>query len=112
MGKNKPTYTPHVDTGDFVVVTNAKQINVSGKKREQKLYRYHTGYLGGLREHNLEWMLEHKPDQVIRLAVKRMLPKTSLGRQMLRKLKVFPGAEHNLAAQEKHFEKISITQSA
>jgi large subunit ribosomal protein L13 len=109
MGKNKPTYTPHIDTGDYVVVTNARDVQVSGQKREQKLYRYHTGYLGGLREHNLEWMLEHKPDQVIRLAVKRMLPKNRLGRKMLRKLKVFPGAEHNLSAQEKHFEKLSIT---
>ena len=109
MGKNKPTYTPHLDTGDYVVITNAKEVQVSGQKREQKIYRYHTGYLGGMREHNMEWMLEHKPEQVIRLAVKRMLPKTRLGRQMLRKLKVFPGAEHNLDAQAKHFEKISIT---
>lgn len=108
MGKHKPTYTPHVDTGDYVVVTNATLVHTTGQKREQKLYRYHTGYLGGLREHNLDWMLEHKPDQVIRLAVKRMLPKNRLGRQMIRKLKVFPGAEHNMAAQEKHFEKLKI----
>ncbi len=111
MGKNKPTYTPHIDTGDYVVVTNAVQVRVSGRKREQKLYRYHTGYMGGLRAHNLEWMLEHKPDQVVRLAVKRMLPKTTLGRQMLRKLKVFPGSEHNLEAQAKHFETIQITHA-
>lgn len=111
MGKNKPTYTPHLDTGDFVVVTNAREVKTSGNKREQKLYRYHTGYMGGLREHNLEWMLEHKPEQVVRQAVKRMLPKTTLGRQMLRKLKVFPGTEHNLAAQAKHFETIKITNS-
>ena len=111
MGKNKPTYTPHLDTGDYVVVTNAREIQVSGNKREQKIYRYHTGYLGGMKENNLEWMLAQKPEQVIRLAVKRMLPKTRLGRQMLRKLKVFPGADHNMAAQAKHFETIKITNS-
>jgi large subunit ribosomal protein L13 len=111
MGKNKPTYTPHLDTGDFVVVTNAREVQVSGNKREQKIYRYHTGYLGGMKENNLEWMLEQKPEQVIRLAVQRMLPKTRLGRQMIRKLKVFPGPEHNLSAQAKHFEKITITNS-
>lgn len=99
MGKHKPTFTPHLDTGDFIVVINAKEVRVTGKKREQKLYRYHTGYMGGLREHNLEWMLEHKPDQVVRLAVKRMLPKTKLGRKMLSKLKVYGGAEHRHEAQ-------------
>jgi large subunit ribosomal protein L13 len=111
MGKNKPTYTPHIDTGDYVVVTNAKLVQVTGRKREQKLYRYHTGYMGGLREKNLEWMFEHKPDQVVRLAVRRMLPKTRLGKQMIRKLKVFPGAEHNLDAQAAHFETIKITKT-
>ncbi len=111
MGKNKPTYTPHLDTGDFVVVTNAQLVQVTGNKRKQKLYRYHTGYMSGLREHNMEWMLEHKPEQVVRQAVKRMLPKTILGRQMLRKLKVFPLADHNLSAQAKHFETIKITNS-
>jgi large subunit ribosomal protein L13 len=110
MGKNKPTWTPHVDTGDFVVVTNAKSVNVTGRKRERKIYRYHTGYMGGMREHNFDWMIDHKPEQVVKLAVKRMLPKTKLGRKMLTKLKVFPGAEHNLEAQSKHFETIRITE--
>ena len=109
MGKNKPTYTPHVDTGDYVVVTNAKDVQVTGRKRERKIYRYHTGYLGGMREQNFEWMIDHKPEQVVKLAVKRMLPKTKLGRHMLSKLKVFPDADHNLEAQSKHFETIRIT---
>lgn len=95
MGKNKPTYTPHVDCGDFVVVTNAKQVRTTGKKVEQKLYRHHTGFMGGLREHNLGWMLEHKPEQVVKLAVRRMLPKNKLGGQMLKKLKVYAGEDHN-----------------
>ncbi len=99
MGKNKPTYTPHLDCGDFVVVTNAAKIQYTGKKAEQKLYRYHTGYLGGLRETKLSEMLERKPEQVIRLAVKRMLPKTKLGKQMLRKLKVYAGPDHDHHAQ-------------
>lgn len=99
MGKHKATYTPHVDTGDYVVVTNAAKVRVTGRKSEQKLYRYHTGYMGGLREHNLAWMTEHKPDQVVRLAVKRMLPKTKLGKAMLAKLKVYAGPEHDNHAQ-------------
>ena len=99
MGKNKPTYTPHVDTGDFVVVTNAEKVGLSGNKRAQKLYHYHTGYIGGLRSHNLDWMLKHKPAQVIQLAVRRMLPKTKLGRKMLKKLKVYAGPEHPHEAQ-------------
>ncbi|MEM7165074.1 MAG: 50S ribosomal protein L13 [Planctomycetota bacterium] len=100
MGKNKPTYTSHVDCGDFVVVTNAEKVRVTGQKEEKKLYRYHTGYIGGLRTHNLEWMRANKPDQVVRLAVRRMLPKNKLGRQMLRKLKVYAGAEHQNNAQQ------------
>jgi large subunit ribosomal protein L13 len=111
MGKNKPTWTPHVDTGDYVVVTNAKEVQVTGRKREGKIYRYHTGTLGGMREHNFEWMIDHKPEQVVQLAVKRMLPKTKLGRKMLGKLKVFAGTEHNLEAQAKHFETIQITNA-
>jgi len=99
MGKNKPTYTPHVDCGDFVVVTNASKVQFTGKKLEKKLYRYHTGYIGGLREHNLEWMLEHKPEKVVELAVKRMVPKTKLGTAMMKKLKVYAGAEHQNQAQ-------------
>ncbi|MEE8143553.1 MAG: 50S ribosomal protein L13 [Planctomycetota bacterium] len=99
MGKNKPSYTPHVDCGDFVVVTNARKVQVTGKKREQKLYYYHTGFMGGLRSHNLDWMLEKKPEKVLQLAVRRMLPKTKLGRQMLTKLKVYPEAKHPHVAQ-------------
>ncbi len=100
MGKHKPSYTPHVDCGDFVVVTNASKVKVTGKKLDQKLYYYHTGYVGGLRSHNLSWMLNNKPEQVIRLAVRRMLPKNRLARQMLRKLKVYAGAEHPHQAQK------------
>jgi large subunit ribosomal protein L13 len=111
MGKNKPTYTPHVDGGDFVVVTNAREIQVSGQKREKKLYYYHTGYMGGLKSNTLSWMLDKKPEEVIRLAVRRMLPKTRLGRKMLSKLKVFAGAEHSLQAQQSHFEKVEFTSS-
>ncbi|MBT5737078.1 MAG: 50S ribosomal protein L13 [Planctomycetes bacterium] len=111
MGKNKPTYTPHVDGGDFVVVTNAREIQVSGEKREKKLYYYHTGYMGGLKSNTLSWMLDKKPEEVIRLAVRRMLPKTRLGRKMLSKLKVFAGAEHSLQAQQSHFEKVEFTSS-
>ncbi|MGE4619886.1 MAG: 50S ribosomal protein L13 [Planctomycetota bacterium] len=109
MGKNKPNYTPHVDGGDFVVVTNAAKIRTTGNKVAQKLYYYHTGYMGGLKSNTLEWMLENKPEEVIRLAVRRMLPKTRLGRKMLTKLKVFAGAEHTLTAQEPHFEKVQFT---
>ncbi|MFQ5654278.1 MAG: 50S ribosomal protein L13 [Planctomycetota bacterium] len=99
MGKHKPTYTPHVDCGDFVVVTNASRVGVTGRKREKKLYHYHTGYMGGLRTHNLDWMLAKRPEDVVRLAVRRMLPKNKLGRKMLRKLKVYPGPEHRNRAQ-------------
>ncbi|MEC9475929.1 MAG: 50S ribosomal protein L13 [Planctomycetota bacterium] len=109
MGKDKPTYTPHVDCGDFVVVTNARQVRTSGNKVQQKLYYYHTGYLGGLKSNNLEWMLEHKPEQVIRLAVRRMLPKSRLGRKMLTKLKVFADDQHSMEAQQPHFETVKFT---
>lgn len=111
MGKNKPTYTPHVDGGDFVVVTNAREVQVSGEKRDKKVYYHHTGYMGGLKSNTLGWMLDKKPEEVIRLAVRRMLPKTRLGRKMLSKLKVFAGAEHSLQAQESHFEKVEFTSS-
>lgn len=109
MGKNKPTYTPHVDCGDFIVVTNAQKVQTTGAKVEKKLYYYHTGYLGGLKSNTLQWMLENKPEEVIRLAVRRMLPKSRLGRKMLTKLKVFAGEDHTLAAQQPHFEKIQFT---
>ena len=99
-GKNKPTYTPFMDTGDYVIVINAEKVTVTGKKLDQKLYTHHTGYIGGLKQVTLKRMLETKPDQVIAHAVKGMLPKNALGRQMFRKLHVYAGAEHGHAAQK------------
>lgn len=99
-GKNKPIYTPHVDTGDFVIIVNADKIKLTGKKLEQKHYRYHTGYPGGLKEVSYDRMIKEKPEKVIQLAVKGMLPKNSLGRQMIRKMKVYSGPEHNQEAQQ------------
>ncbi|HYN49819.1 MAG TPA: 50S ribosomal protein L13, partial [Thermoleophilaceae bacterium] len=99
-GKRKPTYTPHVDTGDFVIVVNAERIAVTGKKREEKRYYRHSGYPGGLRSRSLGEMLERRPEEVIRLAVKGMLPRTRLGRAQLRKLKVYAGPDHPHAAQQ------------
>ena len=99
-GKNKPTYTPNVDTGDFVIVVNTDKAVLTGKKLENKFYRYHTGYIGGLKEISYKKMMEEKSDLAVYEAVKGMLPKNSLGRQMLKKLKVYKGAEHNHAAQK------------
>jgi large subunit ribosomal protein L13 len=99
-GKLKPEYTPHIDTGDFVVIVNAREIVVTGNKREDKLYRRHSGYPGGLRTRTLEQMLERRPEEVIRLAVKGMLPRNRLARQQLRKLKVYAGPEHPHQAQQ------------
>mgnify|MGYP000966070172 CR=1 FL=1 len=99
-GKNKPIYTPHVDTGDYVIVINAEKIVLTGKKLEQKSYKYHTGYPGGLKEISYGKMVKEKPEKVIELAVKGMLPKNSLGRSMGRKLKVYKGPEHNHEAQK------------
>lgn len=99
-GKHKPTYTPHVDTGDFVIVINADKIKLTGKKLQQKKYRYHTLYPGGLKEIPYDRMIEEQPEKVIRLAVKGMLPKNKLGRQMITKLKVYSGSEHNHEAQQ------------
>lgn len=99
-GKNKPTYTPHVDTGDYVIVINAEKVEVSGKKRDQKMYRHHTGFPGGLKEFTYKQMLSRKPEDIIRQAVKGMLPKNTLGRQMFKKLKVYCGSEHNNQAQQ------------
>jgi large subunit ribosomal protein L13 len=99
QGKHKPEYTPHVDTGDFVIVINAEKVTVTGNKREQKKYSRHTGYIGHLKEVSFEKMIETKPAEVIRLAVKRMLPKNRLARQMLAKLKVYAGSEHPHTAQ-------------
>ena len=99
-GKNKPIYTPFMDTGDYVIVINADKIVVTGKKMDQKLYRHHTGYIGGLKEVTLRKMLETKPTEVITHAVKGMLPKNALGRKMMKKLRVYAGAEHGHEAQK------------
>src|SRR5436309_5796277 len=98
-GKNKPQYTPHVDTGDFVVVVNAEKIAVTGKKLDAKLYHRHSGYPGGLRTRTLREQLERRPTEVIRKAVKGMLPRNRLGRAQLRKLKIYAGPEHPHGAQ-------------
>jgi large subunit ribosomal protein L13 len=99
-GKRKPEYTPHVDTGDFVIVVNAEKVSVTGKKREEKLYYRHSGYPGGLRSRTLGELLERKPEEVIRLAVRGMLPRTRLGRAQLRKLKIYAGPDHPHEAQK------------
>lgn len=99
-GKNKPTYTPHMDTGDYVVVVNADKIKVTGKKLDQKIYYHHSDYVGGMKQTTLKEKLAKKPEQVIELAVKGMLPKGPLGRQMYRKLFVYAGPEHKHAAQK------------
>ena len=98
-GKNKPQYTPHVDTGDFVVVVNAEKVVVTGRKAEQKVYRRHSGYPGGLKTTTYEQMLERRPTEILRRAVKGMMPKTRLARQQFRKLKIYAGPEHPHAAQ-------------
>jgi large subunit ribosomal protein L13 len=98
-GKNKPEYTPHVDTGDHVIVLNAEKVVLTGKKLEQKLYRHHTGWPGGLKEVKYRHLMERNPERAIELAVKGMLPKNSLGRKMYRKLNVYKGAEHKHQAQ-------------
>ena len=99
-GKRKPEYTPHCDVGDFVIVVNAEKVGVTGKKREEKLYYRHSGYPGGLRSRSLADMLERRPEEVVRLAVKGMLPRSRLGRAQLRKLKVYAGPDHPHAAQK------------
>ena len=99
-GKHRPTYTPHVDTGDFVVVVNAEKISVTGNKRQAKRYYRHSGYPGGLKSRSLNDMLERRPEEVIRLAVKGMLPRNRLARKQLTKLKVYAGPEHPHAAQK------------
>jgi len=99
-GKRKPEYTPHIDVGDFVIVVNAERISVTGNKRKEKRYYRHSGYPGGLRSRTLEEMLARRPEEVIRLAVKGMLPRSRLGRAQLRKLKVYAGPEHPHAAQK------------
>ena len=99
-GKNKPEFTPHIDTGDNVIVINAEKINVTGKKLDQKVYYHHSDYVGGMKETTLREMMAKKPEQVIELAVKGMLPKGPLGRTMIKKLHVYAGAEHAHQAQK------------
>lgn len=100
MGKDKPIYTPHVDTGDHVIVINAEKIRVSGKKAEKKEYDYYTGYPSGHKYVSFADMMEKKPEEVVRMAVRRMLPKNKLGRVMLKKLRIYRGAEHEQTAQQ------------
>jgi large subunit ribosomal protein L13 len=100
QGKHRPTYTPHVDTGDFVVVINAEKVQATGKKDLQKQYTWYTGWPGGLKRRPLGEMRRRNPAQTVRLAVRRMLPKSTLGRNMLKKLKIYPGPDHPHAAQK------------
>lgn len=99
MGKHRPTYTPHIDTGDFVIVTNVEKIKVTGKKEDKKLYYSYSGYPGGLKIQNLSEKRKRKPEEILELAVRRMLPKSKLGRQMLKKLKLYSGPSHPHQAQ-------------
>ena len=99
-GKNKPQFTPHVDTGDYVIVVNAEKVNVTGKKMNQKIYYNHSEYVGGMKETTLKEMMAKKPEKVVELAVKGMLPKGPLGREMYTKLFVYAGPEHKHAAQK------------
>ena len=99
-GKHKPEYTPHVDTGDYIVVVNAEKIRVTGKKTTDKMYHHHTGYPGGLKSVSFEKLIDKAPERVIQSAVKGMLPKNPLGRAMFKKLKVYAGAEHPHTAQQ------------
>lgn len=99
-GKNKPIYTPHVDTGDFVIIINAEKIKLTGNKLNQLNHYYHTGYPGGLKEVPYKRLIEEKPEKIIELAVKGMLPKNKIGRQMIKKLKIYAGPEHKHEAQQ------------
>jgi large subunit ribosomal protein L13 len=99
-GKHKPEYTPHVDTGDYIVVINAEKIHTTGRKMSDKMYHHHTGYIGNLKSISLEKLLARKPEKVIQLAVKGMMPRGPLGRAMFAKLKVYAGPEHPHAAQQ------------
>ncbi len=98
-GKHRPDFTPHLDTGDFIIVVNAEKVRLTGRKLDQKMYHKHSGYLGGLKSMTARQMLEKKPEDVIKLAVRRMLPKNKLARQQLKKLKVYKGSEHPHQAQ-------------
>ena len=99
-GKNKPTFTPHIDTGDYVIIVNADKVKVTGKKLDQKIYYHHSDYVGGMKETTLREMMAKKPERVVELAVKGMLPKGPLGREMYKKLFVYAGPEHKHQAQK------------
>ncbi|HLR20660.1 MAG TPA: 50S ribosomal protein L13 [Tissierellaceae bacterium] len=99
-GKNKPIYTPHVDTGDFVIIINADKVKLTGKKLQQLNHVYHTGYPGGIKEIPYSRLIEERPEKIIELAVKGMLPKNKLGRKMIKKMKVYKGSEHKHEAQQ------------
>jgi len=107
-GKHKPTYTPHCDTGDFVIVLNAEKVVLTGKKLEQKYYRHYSGYPGGMKEITYKHFLATHPERVVELAVKGMLPKNSLGRSMYKKLKVYKGTEHDHQAQKPEVLELDI----
>jgi len=107
-GKNKPEYTPFLDTGDYVIVVNAAKMVLTGRKLDQKLYRYHTLYPGGLKEVKYSTLMQKNPEKVLELAVKGMLPKNALGRAMFKKLKVYAGPDHEQAAQKPEALKLSI----
>ena len=107
-GKNKPIYTPHVDTGDNVIVLNAAKVALTGKKLDNKVYRHHSGWPGGLKEVKYRQLMEKSPEKVIELAVKGMLPRNSLGRAMFRKLKVYRGSEHEHQAQKPEILDINV----
>ncbi len=99
-GKHKPTYTPTIDTGDHVIVINCKEAVLTGKKLDQKMYRHHSGYIGGMKETSARVMMENTPEKAMMLAIKGMLPHTKLGRQMIKKLRVYAGSEHENIAQK------------
>ncbi len=100
QGKHKPVYTPHVDTGDYIVVINAAKVVLKASNKDEKMYHHHSGYAGGLKSIPFERMIQEKPEDVVKLAVRGMLPKSKLGKQMLKKLKVYGGSEHDHAAQK------------
>lgn len=112
MGKHKPTYTPHVDCGDFVVVTNCEKVVFTGNKWRDKVYRHHTGWIGGLVEQSASRVRDHHPDRILRLAVRRMLPKTKMGRKMLKKLKIFAGDAHPHEAQQPQVLELDFKRSS
>jgi len=99
-GKHKPEYTPHVDTGDYIVVINAEKVAVTGNKQNDKMYHTHSGYPGGIKSMSFDKMVQHAPERIIEIAVKGMLPKNPLGRAMFKKLKIYSGPDHNHAAQQ------------